>query len=258
MNEIATQFIRLYHLIRHELGTYRGSLRFFLFQTILLAIPIYVTVVKWDLGWIWVVSYVALVFLARKETYNPKHMQIARDGYSARKAALAAAIFQIGVDVRPAISDKDRLRSHALDMIVSYVRGFRSDDSHTKIFSCLLTLNPDTHKIQVKLRDNISSKKRESYTEYDCSGMLAERCFLLKEIQVTGNVKREFPVTPSGKEYNSILCIPIFSRNSAADVVAVVSIDSTEYYHFDTRWHELYTNLFPYIALIAISYWDEH
>ena len=232
-------------------------MRFFVLQTILLLIPIYITVVKWELGWVWALLYLVVVFVARKEAYNPKHMQIARDGYSARKAHLAAAIFQMGSDFSNQIADKDRLRATALDMIVSYVRGFRSDESHTRIFTCLLTRNPETRKIRVSLRDTVSSGKRKNNTEYDCEGMLVERCFLLKEVQITGNVKKEFPGTPSGKEYNSILCIPVYDKEGGS-VVAVISVDSTEYYHFDTRWHELYTNLLPYIALISITYWNEH
>lgn len=257
MKEIWSQLVRLYYLVRHELGTYKGSLRFFLLQTVLLIIPIYITVVKWESGWIWGLLYLIVVLVARKEAYNPKHMQIARDGYSNRKANLAAAIFQIGSDFSSTITDKDRLRASALDMIVSYVRGFRSDETHTRIFTCLLTRDSSTQKIQVNLRDTVSAGKRRTNSVYDCSGMLAERCFLLKEVQITGNVKKDFPDTPSGKEYNSILCIPIYNKEGDA-VVAVVSVDSTEYYHFDTRWHELYTNLLPYIALISITYWEEH
>lgn len=256
MSDIKMEIARLYYLVRHELGFYKGTLRFFLFKTIAVVIPVVVTLLTWKYGVVWLVVYLIALLMCRREEYSPKHMQVSKDGYAGRKALLASAIFELGNCVNFASVDKERLRAHALDMIVSYVRGFRSDVDKTKIFSCLLIRNEKIRKISVLMRDTDSSRKRRINISYDCDGMLAEKCFILKDVQVTGDVKKDYPNTQTGKEYNSILCVPIYRRDPNQGVAAVVSIDSTERYHFDTRSCELYTNIMPYIALISVTFWD--
>lgn len=256
MDKILVEIKRLYYLIRHELGFSRGTLSLYIFKTIIIVIPVLVTLITWKYGLLLVLSYLIALFISRKEEYSPKHMQLSKDGYIGRKGLLTSALFELGDAVNLEKIDNDRLRAHALDMIVSYVRGFRSDIYKTKIFACLLSYDEQNEKIKVMLRDTDSSKKRPHSVEYDAGGMLAQKCFKLRSIQFTGNVKEYYPTTPCGKEYNSILCVPIFSKDGTRKILAAVSIDSTEMYHFDKCSNELYTYLMPYIALISITFWE--
>ena len=65
---------------------------------------------------------------------------------------------------------------------------------------------------------------------------------------VTGDLYGEYPGTPPGKAYKSILVIPVYRDG---EVVGAVSIDSSRRYHFDLDASNLVEYLMPYVALLA-------
>lgn len=254
MFNIKGELKRFYYLVRHELGFPKGTLTLFILKVIVIVIPLLYTIAKWHYGWILLVGYLVLIVVTRREDFSPKHVQLVKDGYKGRKGIFASVIGELSKGVDFGKVDKGLVRQHALDMIVSYTRGYRSDVQKTKIFTCLLVQENGGKDIHVLMRDTDSAKKRGLDAVYPAKGMLAQKCFSLKDVQFTGDVKTDYPGTPVGKEYNSVLCVPMLGPETQCEVLAVVSIDSTEPYHFDKCVSDLHTALMPYLALIEMTF----
>lgn len=245
---------RLYSLGRHALGFPKGTLTFFIVKLLVVLIPLVYTIKNWKYG-IWLLlGYLGLLLISRKEEFSPKQVKLVRDGYKGRKAQFAAAISEIAKGVDFGKVDKRMVRQYALDMIVSYTRGYHNDGEKAKIFSCLMVKENGGKSIRVLLRGEDSARQGKSGTVYPTEGMFAAKCFALRDIVYVGDIKAEYADTPVGKKYNSVLCLPILGPEPDHSIYAVVSIDSTEYYHFDRCASDLQTALLPYLALIELTF----
>lgn len=254
MKSVGSEIKRLYSLGKHALGFPTGTLIYFAINLAVVLIPFVYTIKNWRYGAGLLTAYLVLLLISRREAFSPKQVRLVKDGYNGRKAKFTAVINELSKGVDFGRVDKRMVRQYALDMIVSYTRGYRHDGEKTKIFSCLMTQEDGGKNIRVLLRGQDSVRSGEIDIVYSAKGMLAAKCFALKDIQVEGDIKENYPDTKVGKQYNSVLCLPILGPAPDYDIYAVVSIDSTEFYHFDTCAGELHTGLMPYLALISMTF----
>lgn len=205
----------------------------------------------WDKAWLWLILYLLSVLFIRKRDLSPANMQFQQQGYAQRKAHLAAAILLLGDKIQKAglsADEKKEIRKHALDAIVSYVRVYLSDLKETKIFANLLI--EDGADIVVVQRD--SACKRDTIVKYPKADLLAWQAFQTATTVGCGDIKHVFPTTQHGKPYNSVLVIPLLEA-AGRRVIGAVSIDSSEFFHFNTYENGLETSLLPYTQLLITT-----
>ena len=136
------------------------------------------------------------------------------------------------------------LLEEILEVIANSVRTYRCDTEGDKIF-CNLLIEHDEGHLKVIARNK--GGKRKDYPIYKKDGMLAWTSITHKRVCESGDIFIEFPSTPANKPYKSILTIPIIYRDSS---VAVLSIDSSEPYHFTGIEETINTRLLSYMGLV--------
>lgn len=210
----------------------------------------------WEHSWLWLVLYLLCVFYIRRRDLSPANIQFQREGYVQRKGNLAAAILILDGKARSGAGltedEKQRVRKHALDAIVSYVRVCLSDPNETKIFANLL--QEDGADLVILQRD--SACRRDGVgSHYPKHEMLAWQAIESGTTVGYGDIRHAYPSTPHGKPYNSVLVIPLTQANAAGRtrVVGAVSIDSSEMFHFNTYENTLETSLLPYTQLLTAT-----
>src|SRR5262249_8006109 len=130
-----------------------------------------------------------------------------------------------------------------LKLIALYVRDHRQDFSASKVFVNLLVA--EGADIVVLARDR---SHREASPRMPKTTWLPWAAVVMRETQVTGDVYAEYPDTPPGKPYKSIMVMPVWCRDK---IVAAVSVDSSHSYHFDRESTKLKQYLWPYVSLLA-------
>lgn len=141
-------------------------------------------------------------------------------------------------------------REEVLEFLASYVRDHRVDRKGTQIFVNLVA--PEEEEMVVLARNQ---PHRQNSGRLAKGHSLAWQVMSSGEAKVVGDLYAEFPNTPLGKTYNSILAIPIILRDRT---LGVVCIDSTRKYHFDSDFRELVNSLSPTIAMLAWTLDDAH
>jgi hypothetical protein len=130
-----------------------------------------------------------------------------------------------------------------LRYIAQFVRDHRRNSGIPTIFANLLVV--DGEDLVVVARDR---EHRVTMARYPKRPMLAWVSLETGLVQLTGDLRRDYPETAVGKPYVSILVIPLFYKGER---VGVVSIDSSSRYHFDLDWRELVDHLAPYVAMLG-------
>ncbi len=137
----------------------------------------------------------------------------------------------------------ERYQCDVLHYIALYVRDHRRNSGTPTIFANLLVADGD--ELVVVARDR---EHRVARARYPKARMLAWEAIETGLVQLTGDVRIDYPGMAEGKPYTSILAIPVFYRGQR---VAAVSIDSSNRYHFDLDWRELVDHLAPYVAMLG-------
>jgi hypothetical protein len=174
---------------------------------------------------------------------SPKHMQLLRRNYLARKLKLYKLLQASFRGQTMSTAEVDSYRQEALELIASYVRDHRLDTGGTKIFANLLIREGDD--VVVIARDRAH---RRQLARYPATGMLVAVAISTGEPQVCGDTWLDYPDIAKDKPYRSILVIPV---RLGHEVVGAVSIDSARTYHFDREFRDLVEYLNPYVCLLA-------
>ena len=139
--------------------------------------------------------------------------------------------------------ERERFQSETLSLVASFVRDHRRDSSSPKIFANLLVEDGDN--LVVVARDAEHRKHRARHPK---EGMIVWAAMRDNEPLTTGDLYADYPLTPPGKAYRSILVIPVRYNHA---VVGAVSIDSPSLYHFDRHAEELVDHLAPFVTLLS-------
>ncbi len=94
-----------------------------------------------------------------------------------------------------------------------------------------------------------STNERPIDISYPKEGMLAWEAIERRQVQVTGDVSREFEGFAS-RPYKSVISFPIIVKEQA---IAALNVDHAFRFLFDERGLLFQTNLRPYLRLIALS-----
>lgn len=201
------------------------------------------------LGWKWSFWYTIWwagtgLWKAWREL-SPKHMQVLQRNYIARKLRLFKVIEKMRTMIRrkPSVEELNAYQEEVLSLIVSYVRDHRRDLAGAEIFANLI----------LEIGDSMAVVARDTWHRRSSGRMPREHSVAFEvlktgEHKVVGDLYREYPQTPPGKPYRSILAIPVFLGSKT---VGVVSIDSSRAYRFDGDAKNLVSYLVPYVALLA-------
>jgi hypothetical protein len=182
----------------------------------------------------------------------------------ARKHETAAVLRKIAT-VLPSTPADPKLVSHivtdVLGLIVLHVRDVRGnhDPKRTDVFASLLMEDGDD--LVVVARDaqlHSRAYERPIPERHKRTGMLAAAAFGSKSVAGTGDMLSDFPDGPRNKPYRSILAIPVFGTKDDQQVLAVVSIDSSRPYFFESFKRglverSLETGLRPYLGTLALA-----
>jgi hypothetical protein len=217
-----------------------------------------VILTKKPFGWYLLIGWLLIITINRRNVLSPENLKIIHVGYRERKGKFSRAIWLLckyfATETQLNDADKQQIRGIGLDLIVSYVRGHRSDLENIKIFASLMV--EEGENLVVMHRDSDSNENLDA-GPYLKKNMLAWRAMQESTPRVSGNIQKDFPGTPSGKRYKSVLCLPVLTDDKADPTktvaVGVVSVVSSEPYHFDTHENDLDTRLMPYMRLIALA-----
>ncbi len=229
-----------------------GTIFNFLLNTGIVLFPV---LIAYRNGWPYAIHffaiYLLMIALKRKRDFSPANSTLRQEGSAERKIHVAAAVMLLDTRMRAASpltqADKDQIRSHALDAIVSFVRSHRSDIDQVKIFANLLV--EDGGNLVILRRDSECKRELRSYPK---GALVAARVLEKGTISGSGLLSHEFPETPRNKPYQSVLAIPILPLTNEKPL-GVVSIDSSEPFHFNTHENTLETALLPYTRLLALT-----
>jgi hypothetical protein len=179
---------------------------------------------------------------------HPKNMQIVDRGYNERKLLLQNVLetAQRWYATPPTTAEIDRYRRDALTLVAAYVRDHRARFGSREILANLCVRDGD--QIVVIGRSDGLRPVPKSYARDECT--LVAKAIETGEPQLTGDLYGEFPNTIPGKSYSSILVLPVWYDGA---VVAAVSIDSQEKYHFHLDFDGLQIHLSPYVQLLALA-----
>lgn len=209
----------------------------------LVAGPLYAAGWKFSVGYsIWW-SATGLI-KAWRELSPARLAELRRSNYE-RSLSLFAVIqkFQRLHRARPSDEELHEYRVDVLRLISSFARDHRGDRSGGSIFSNLLV--SEGEEMVVVARD---AQFRESPGRAPKNSTAAFRTFGSGTVQIVGDLYEEFPETPLGKRYRSIVTIPV---KLGRTTIGVVSIDSAHAYHFDGQDEDLVKELYPYVAMLA-------
>lgn len=205
----------------------------------------------WKLGWsygvggtlVWLVTAIMKI----RNNLAPIHLQIVKEKRVERQLLhlrLVEEMQRMLLVAGPIGEERRRnFRVEVLQLIASYVRSHRSDEHGTMIHANLLA--EQNGQWMVLARDE---RHRLDAPVVSTEDSLAWQAYKSGEAKVTGDVYEDYPGTPQGRPYRSILAIPVFSGDVP---VAVVTVDSTRRYHFDSDRNNLVLDLNPFVAMLG-------
>jgi hypothetical protein len=201
----------------------------------------------WKHGLPYTVAWVGLGVVGAYRKLRPEHMELVQHNYLAREMRLYHALQHLIRWSRVEMDEGEerRFRHEVLHLIASYVRDHRLDTDATRIFVSLLVADGEDMIVVARDSDNRPVPARHRGT-----GTLVGKALETGCAQVTGNVYVDFPETPPGKPYKSILVVPV---KLDGHTYGAVSIDSSRPYHFDRNSGELANYLLPYACLLACT-----
>ncbi len=246
---------RWFYITWHKFTSRRFSFKLLIFQTILLGTWCYAFIIpalrsgKIDLKLAFG-GVIAYIFYGILKNY-PVMPNLQRKHFTKQKIArkiMTADILDKMTEHNLANlprSDKEGipLLEEILQVIADHVRTYRYDREGEKIF-CNLLIEYEYEYLKVIARNRT---ERRGYPIYKKSDMQAWTSMTHKRVYESGDIFIDFPSTPAGKPYKSVLTIPIIYKDYS---IAVLSIDSSEPYHFTGIEETINTRLLSYSVLL--------
>lgn len=179
---------------------------------------------------------------------RPKNKQIIQRGFTERKLALAKLLHTAQQWYKNPPSDRElqEFRNDALALAANYVRDHRSRYGSKTIVANLLVRDGADGVRVIGRSDPGRPLQRYAADERKLVWEVLET----GNPKLTGDVYADFPTPRTDRKYCSILVLPVWFQGH---VVAAVSIDSEDKWHFHIDYVDLQTNLAPYVQLIAAS-----
>jgi hypothetical protein len=206
---------------------------------------------KRQLGVGFVAMYLFLNFVRSWRDFRPMIWLKAREDHAERNIGFAGLIRQLASGAASGAKRHD-FQTDCLYLIANYVRSWRRDIGAKKIFANLLVISPkqpDALKVVARDREGVFDS-RPMNTARKIDALQIGACVTTGRRCVIGDLTLESPA--SNEPYRSILGIPL-KRWSDGVVIGVLSIDSSEPFHFDTDAQTLETNLQPYIVALEAT-----
>ncbi len=141
------------------------------------------------------------------------------------------------------------LVSGILDCIAMSVQETRCDHQRVKIHANLV-VEKDEDKYSIIARTDKSRYKRE----YDKGKCLCSDVFDTKKPKSWGNVLISSKRWHERVPYKSFMALPVLDLE-ASKCLAVVTVDSKEYHHFDGVHENYYELLKPYLETLSLIYY---
>lgn len=165
-----------------------------------------------------------------------------------------AAVIRSAYNEMKTGGDRKELQQRLLVVIAAYVRSLRHDVKGTKIYANLLILSKSDSERVIVLGRSHPLVAGDERAEHKLDQMAVRQCFVLGTSKEVGDIWVEFPKTDRTKRYRSILGIPLKSVMSATpQVLGVLSIDSSEPYHF-AKWEKQLINVLrPLLTLLELT-----
>lgn len=173
----------------------------------------------------------------------PRDMQLVEHEYLTRKGRLYSLLKKLMYRERMSATEVTLFQEETLQLIASYVRGFRADLRGTEIFTNLVIEDGDDLVVVARDRDH-----RQPAARYPKADMVAWEAIQTGEAAVVGDLQAQIPHVGAKKRYRSILSVPIFGPQG---VVGAVSIDSLRPHDFDSECDKLVSGLAPYVCLLG-------
>lgn len=206
----------------------------------------------WKLGWsyglVGTIIWLVTAILKIRTNLAPRHLQQVKEKRVERQFLhyrLVEKMQQMLASPDPI--GRERMldfRVEVLQLIASYARSHRSDELGNMIFVNLLGEGDGQWKVLAR-----DQRHRLDAPVLPREDSLAWQAYVSGEARVTGDVYDEFPSTPAGRPYRSILAIPVFCGGTKP--VGVVTIDSKRKYHFDSDQLNLVLDLNPFVAMLG-------
>ncbi|MEE9338597.1 MAG: hypothetical protein V3U87_10985 [Methylococcaceae bacterium] len=137
------------------------------------------------------------------------------------------------------------IRQRLLSCIVDTVRAYRNDLPGSKIYSNLLI--PDGEDLIVSIRN---APDRANGTRYKKSKLACSIVLTSKKPMYHGDINS---ITERDLSYKSFMAIPVLDYTQT-ECLAIVTIDSAEFHHFDEIYESFDTLLSPYITTITTTF----
>ena len=198
-----------------------------------------------------VAMYLFLNFLRSWRDFRPMIWLKARDDHAERNIGFARLLRLLATGSAYDAKRHD-FQTECLYLIANYVRSWRRDIGAKKIFANLLVIDhdrPDVIEVVARDREGVFDA-RPMNTPRQITALRIGECVATGRRCVVGDLTLESP--GSDEPYRSILGIPL-KRWSDGTVIGVLSIDSSEPFHFDTDAQTLETNLQPYIVALEAT-----
>jgi GAF domain-containing protein len=205
----------------------------------------------WKLGWTHgvtgTIAWAIVAVLKIRGDLAPHHLELVKKKRVERQFLHYAVVEKLQrLLLSPDLIGQERInqyRTEVLQLVAAYVRSHRSDERGTMVFANLLAEQDGVWKVLAR-----DQRHRFDSPVIPKEHSLAWQAFTAGESKVTGDVYREYPNSPPGRPYRSILAIPVFMGEKP---VGVVTIDSSRKYHFDNDRLNLVHDLNPFVSLLG-------
>jgi hypothetical protein len=253
-------FKKWFYTFWHRLSSRRFSIRRTFFNIIVLALWFFGFIfpllkggkIGWSLGIAGTLCYILYGLLKTYGETNSIGKTYLVKCKISRKVMTASVLDKMLKNPCPAEpTGKREILEDILDIVTDHVRAFRYDRVGEKIF-CSLLIEYDNEQLKVICRNRGErsgsplKKKANMQAWVSMTTMRTIEC---------GNILLDFPNAPANLPYKSVLTIPLVYEDKS---IAVLSIDSSEPYHFSGEAERINTSLLPYITLIKTNLikWD--
>jgi hypothetical protein len=173
----------------------------------------------------------------------PREMKLVEFEYQARKNRLYKLLKQLQYQRDMAPREIALFQQEVLQLIASYVRGYRADMHGREVFTNLVVIDGEEMVVLARNQDH-----RQVGARYPKHDMVAWAAMQRGEAAVLGDLAREFPAIAVTKRYRSIMALPIMGEHG---VLGAVSIDSGRPHDFDAECDKLERYLAPYVCLLG-------
>lgn len=180
----------------------------------------------------------------------PANKELQDSWFSERRLAQMKLIKVLGSWSRKSPTNEQvrEFQTDTLGVMAHYVRNSRADHTGRVIFANLLAPDESGAYFDVVARD---LEHRIPNARYEASNIGAvAKAYSTGDAVTVNDLVKEYPATQQEKKYRSILAVPL---NNGSQILGIISIDSSEPYHFASCADDLITAIAPYTALLIES-----